>query len=219
MKMRVSCIIPAHNEEKTIEKLIKKTKKFVDKIIVVDDGSTDKTFSVAEKTGTTVLNHIINLGKGAALKTGCDYAIRNGAKILITMDADLQHDPKEIPNFLKHLKNYNMVLAYRKLNEKMPSVLKFGNWFINKMIKLLYKLDLKDTQCGFRAFTADTYKKIRWNSADYSLESEIIANLGKNNLSYKEIPIQTVYSDKYKGTTLIDGVKIVLNMIWWRFIK
>ena len=217
--MKVGCIIPAHNEEKTIGKVIEKTRRFVDEVIVVDDGSTDNTSAVAEKAGVTVLTHMINLGKGAALKSGCDYAVDNGAEILITMDADLQHDPEEIPNFVRYLRNYDIVLAYRELNAKVPSVPRFGNWFINKMIRLLYKLDLRDTQCGFRAFTADAYKKIRWSSADYSLESEMIANLRKASLSYKEIPIKTIYSDKYKGTTIVDGVRIVLNMIWWRLIK
>ena len=101
----------------------------------------------------------------------------------------------------------------------MPAVLRFGNWFINFATKILYSMDLKDTQSGYRALTADAYKKVRWKANDYSMESEMIANAGKNHLKYKEIPIQTIYSDKYKGTTVIDGIKIVSKMIWWKLIR
>ena len=111
------------------------------------------------------------------------------------------------------------MFGYRKPNKDMPLVLKFGNWFISKTIKLLYGVDIKDSQCGYRAFTKDAYKKIRWKALDYSMESEMIAKAGRHNLRYGEVPIQTIYSDKYKGTTIIDGVKIVMNMLLWRFIK
>jgi len=215
----VFVVIPAHNEESSIREVVKKTKNFLNNIVVVDDGSKDKTAEEAGKENITVLKHIINLGKGAALKTGCDYAIKKGAKRIIVLDADLQHDPSEIPNFLSALEKVDVVLGYRKLNKNMPMVLKIGNLVINETIKLLYGLRLHDTQCGYRAFTSAAYKKIRWNASDYSMESEMIANIGKRNLKYKEIPIETIYTDKYKGTTIIDGIKIVLNLIWWRFFQ
>src|SRR3989338_2857076 len=216
MKGRVFAVIPAYNEEKYISKIIKETKKYVDKVIVVDDGSKDKSVSMARRSKAVVLTHLVNLGKGAALKTGCDYAIKSNASLIIAIDADAQHDPKEIPSFLKGLKNHEIVLGYRKLNRKMPSVLKFGNWFINKTIRFLYDIKIRDSQCGYRAFTAKAYKKLRWKASDYSMESEMIAKMGKYKLSYTEIPITTIYSDKYKGTTVLDGIKIVFNLLVWK---
>jgi len=216
MKGRVFAVIPAYNEEKYISKIIKETKKYVDKVIVVDDGSKDKSVSMARRSKAVVLTHLVNLGKGAALKTGCDYAIKSNASLIIAIDADAQHDPKEIPSFLKGLKNHEIVLGYRKLNRKMPSVLKFGNWFINKTIRFLYDIKIRDSQCGYRAFTAKAYKKLRWKASDYSMESEMIAKMGKYKLSYAEIPITTIYSDKYKGTTVLDGIKIVFNLLVWK---
>lgn len=212
-------VIPAYNEETNIRKVIEETKKYISNIIVVDDGSKDKTFEEAKKENIIVLKHIINLGKGAALKTGCDYAIKHGASEIIVLDADAQHEPSKIPNFLKELENVDVVLGYRKLSRSMPFILKYGNWFINKITKLLYGLNLHDTQCGYRAFTANAYKKIRWKSSDYSMESEMIANIGKRRLKYKEIAIKTIYADKYKGTTIIDGIKIVYNLFGWRLSK
>jgi len=108
------------------------------------------------------------------------------------------------------------VLAYRKLNKKMPVILKVGNWFINKTINFLYGIKIKDSQCGYRAFTLKAYKKLRWRATDYSMESEMIAKIGKYKLHYTEIPIETIYSDKYKGTTILDGIKIVFNLFLWK---
>ncbi|MBW2981207.1 glycosyltransferase family 2 protein [Candidatus Woesearchaeota archaeon] len=218
-KENIWVVIPAYNEDRNIGKIIKKTKRYVNKIIVVDDGSKDKTFDVAIRNKVISFRHIVNLGKGAAIKTGCDFAIKNGAEALILLDADAQHDPNEIPNFLKSLKDADIVFGYRKRGKQMPLILRFGNLVINKATKLLYNLNLRDTQCGYRALTRKAYKKIRWIASDYSMESEMIANVGKKKLKYKEIPIQTIYSDKYKGTTVLDGIKIVLNMFWWRLTR
>ena len=218
-KGNIWVIIPAYNEEKLIGKVIKKTKRYINNIVVVDDGSKDKTYDVAVRAKVNSLKHIVNLGKGAAIKTGCEFAIKNGAELLILLDADAQHDPNAIPNFLKCLKNADIVFGYRKPSKQMPLILRYGNCFINKATKLLYNIDLRDTQCGYRALTKKAYKKIKWEASDYSLESEIIANVGKKRLKYKEIPIQTIYSDKYKGTTVLDGIKIVLNMIWWKITR
>jgi glycosyltransferase involved in cell wall biosynthesis len=218
-KSDVFVIIPAYNEQGRISSVINKVKKYSKNIIVVDDGSKDRTSDAAEKNGVILLQHIVNLGKGAALKTGCEYALKKGAKRLIFIDADGQHKPTDIPKFLSVLKDADIVFGSRKLNRKMPFVLKSGNLFINRMSRMLFGVDLKDTQSGYRAMTANAYRKIRWQSSSYSVESEMVALVGKKRLKYKEITIQTIYSDKYKGTTIFDGIKIVFNMIWWKIIR
>ena len=208
-------IIPAYNEGKRILNVINGVKRYTKNIVVIDDGSKDNSYNLAKGSEVTALRHIVNIGKGAALKTGCDYAIKHGAKILIVMDADEQHDPDDIPRFIENLQGNDIIFGARTL-KNMPVIQKLGNWFINNSTKLLYGIGLKDTQGGYRAFTADAYKKIRWSSPDYSMESEMVANVGKHKLKYKEIPIKTLYPDKYKGTTVMDGIKIFLNMIWWK---
>lgn len=216
MKRKIFAIIPAYNEEKHISGIIKRVKKYAGKVVVVDDGSRDNTGRAAKRSNAIVLSHLVNLGKGAALKTGCDYAVKNNADLIIVLDADAQHDPEEIPKFLKKLRNHEVALGYRKLNKKMPFILKFGNWFINKTISFLYDIKIRDSQCGYRAFTAKAYKKLRWKASDYSMESEMIAKIGKYKMSYTEVPIETIYSDKYKGTTILDGLKIVFNLLVWK---
>lgn len=218
-KNNIWAVIAAYNEERNIDSVVKRAKSFVDSVVVVDDGSIDKTSQHAEKAGAIVLKHLVNLGKGAALKTGCDYAAKKNAKLIVVLDADAQHNPDNIPRFLEKLNNYSIVFSYRKLSSKMPFVLRFGNWFISNTVGILYGIRINDTQCGFRAFTTEAYKKIRWNASDYSMESEMIARAGKQNLKYVQIPIETIYSDKYKGTTILDGIKIVLNMIWWKLFN
>ena len=218
-KKNIWAVIPAYNEHRHIALIIKKTKRHLSNVLVVDDGSKDDTSAIAKAQGALVIRHVVNLGKGATLRTGCDFAVKNGAKSMIVLDADAQHDPDEIPRFLEKLLKFDMVFSYRKRNSKMPTVLRFGNWFISSAVGILYGIRIKDTQCGYRAFTADTYKKIRWFASDYSMESEMIAKAGKQKLKYAQIPIETIYSDNYKGTTVIDGFKIILNMIWWKLFN
>lgn len=212
-------IIPAHNEEKNIVKVITKTKNYADNIIIVDDGSTDNTFQTAKNQAVNVLKHKVNLGKGAALKTGCDYALSKGAERIVVMDADGQHKPEDIPRFLSALQENDIVFGARKVPESMPSIFKLGNGVINKTLKTFYNMKIDDSQCGFRAFTAETYRKIRWDAQDYYVETEMLIKAGKNKLSHTTIPIETIYADNYKGTTVWDGVMIVTKMIGWRVIR
>jgi glycosyltransferase involved in cell wall biosynthesis len=217
---KIFIIMAAYNEARRIRSVIQRTKKAGYKnIIVVDDGSTDSTYEQAKKEKIMVLKHIINVGKGAAVKTGCDYALKQGADILVLMDSDGQHKPEDIQRFIKALNGNDLVLGYRKLDRKMPPIMKLGNWGINLISRILFGLNIKDTQSGFRAMTKTTYQKIRWDSTDYSMESEMIANAGKKRLRIAQIPIHTVYYDTFKGTTMFDGLKIGYNLLKWRIIK
>jgi UDP-N-acetylglucosamine---dolichyl-phosphate N-acetylglucosaminyltransferase len=223
-------IIPAHNEETNIASVIDQCKDYSKNIVVVDDGSKDKTSIIAKSKGVIVLKHIINLGKGATLKTGCDYVYKiirntkNGLQNLkdsaiVLIDADGQHDPKSIPQFLEKLKHKDIIFGIRKYNRNMPKILKIGNNLINYIIKIIFHMKVKDSQCGYRVFKANIYKKIRWVAHDYSMESEMIANVSKYKLHYGQIQIPTTYQDNYKGTTIIDGVKIVYYILKWRIAK
>ena len=213
-------VVPAYNEGERIDNVLSGVKAHSNNIVVVDDGSLDNTLEVSKLHTPHALRHIVNLGKGAALKTGCDFAIHNGARNIIVIDADGQHNSSLIPKFAEELNNGSeIVFGYRELGGNMPFVLRFGNWVINKTTSTLYGMNLKDTQCGYRGFTSGAYNKIRWGSSDYCMESEMIKNAGKNNLKYSQVPIDTIYADKYKGTTVLDGVKIVLRMFLWRLTE
>lgn len=219
MVEKIWAVIAAKDEAKHIAKVVKESKKYASQVLVVDDGSNDNTAELAKKAGAIVLVHIVNMGKGAAIKTGCEYAITHGSTALILLDADMQHDPKDIKKFKQALKKVDIAFGVRHRRKSMPLILKFGNWGINLLTRVLFGINLPDTQCGFRGFKSKIYRKIKWQSADYSLESEMISNVGRKRLKYAQIPITTVYSDKYKGTTVIDGIKIVANLVWWRISR
>ena len=220
MRDKITVIIPAHNEEKTIADVVEKTKPYVDSVIVVDDGSLDNTFHNA-KNADIVLKHAVNMSKGFALETGIEAALKENADIIVTLDGDNQHDPEDIPRFVNTLmeENLDIVFGSRQLNGAMPFILRFGNWWLTTSTRLLFGINIKDTQSGFRVFTREAYKKLKWSSHDYRVESEMIANTAKHNLKYKELPIKTAYHSSYKGTTVLDGIRIFLNMLWWRLTK
>lgn len=209
-------IIPAYNEEKTIADIIARTKPYCPDVMVIDDGSVDFTAEKAWQAGAKVISHKINLGKGAALKTGCEYALQQGAQKIVVLDADGQHDPVEIPKFMEALEQHDVVFGYRKIPDSMPFMMRFGNSFINRTLKMIYGVNIRDSQCGYRAFTAAAYPKIRWEARDYYIETEMILRVGKKRLRHISIPIETIYADEYKGTTVLDGVKIVAKMIGGR---
>lgn len=209
----VIAVIPAYNESKYIGEVVRKTKKHVDKVIVVDDASNDKTAELAKQAGALVIRHEINLQKGASLKTGCELALKFSPDIIITLDADGQHDPDEIPKLLEKLKQVDFVIGSRQFNKEMTLKSKAGNIILSKLSNLLFKTNIKDSQTGFRAFKAKIYDKIKWESSDYGVESEMIKNIHDNKISYKEVNVKTIYNDKYKGTTPIDGIKIAYTML------
>lgn len=220
--MKTIVVIPAYNEEKRIKDVLVRIKDFADKIVVIDDGSTDGTSKVARSINDKiiVLRHKVNLGKGAALKTGCLAALKLGAEVIVIMDADGQHKPEDTPQFIKEIreKNVDIVFGSRKIGKDMPLMMMLGNKFLSVIINLLFRVYISDTQSGFRAFKANIFDKIKWNSHNYSVEAEMIVNTGKNKLKYSEIVIDTIYNDKYKGTTIFDGLRIFFNLLIWKII-
>lgn len=224
MNKKIAVIMPAWNEAKHISKIIKRIQKTAEEnklkldIIIIDDGSTDKTAEIATNTkANIVLKHIINLGKGNAARTGCDYAYKQKYDILILMDSDGQHEPEDIPRFLKELEINDIVYGYRTAEGKSPLLMRIGNYGLTTITKLLFGIAIKDTQSGYRAFKIKNYKQLRWESKEYGMETEMIIN--SKGLKYAEIPIKTIYLDKYKGTTPIQGIKILNQMIKWKILK
>src|SRR3989344_4225229 len=137
---KVIAVIPAYNESKYIFNVVKEAKKHVDQVIVVDDASSDNTGLLAKKAGALVLRHIVNLGLGGTLKTGCDAAILLGAKRIVTLDGDGQHDSSEIPKLVETMEknNADAVFGERAFNKNMPIIKKIGNYFFLFYSKYLF---------------------------------------------------------------------------------
>lgn len=206
-------IIPAYNEQKYLDTVLKKANEHSNNIVVVDDGSTDDTSKIAQQHNVRLLVHRVNLGKGAALKTGCDYAFgKLSAKHVIIMDSDDQHDPSELPLFQTALKKHDMVLGVRDLS-KMPLFRQFANKYLTFVILLFFGKNIPDILSGYKAFSKNIYNKIRWDSAAYGVELEIAISIAQNNIPHTIQPIKTIYHDLSRGMTLLDGLSIIGHVL------
>jgi glycosyltransferase involved in cell wall biosynthesis len=217
---KIIVVMPAYNEEKRIAYNIKKVKKYSKNVIVVDDGSIDKTKEKAEKAGASVISYKKNKGKGYAQRLGCKEALKREADIIIIIDAN-QHRPEEIPKFLKALENADMIIGSRKLGVlKTTKVNKFGNWGLTFGVNLLsfgfnFKKWLTDTESGFRAFRANKYKLLNLKGNRYEIESEMVLEAVRKKLRIKEISITT--TKKVSGGGLGVGVIGGFKNAWYVF--
>ena len=170
-------IIPCYNEEATIGSIVIRTKRHVDRVLVVDDGSTDDTVRIAKEAGATVISHKTNKGKSAGIKTGFKYALIKGFNYVVTIDGDGQHNPDEIPVVLGNLQNngHDIILGVRYGDStEMPLWRKFGKRVLDYSTSFGNGGHVTDSQCGFRAFNKKAIQGItpRLNGGEFSTESE-----------------------------------------------
>lgn len=196
----IACI-PAYNEERTIAAVILRTQKHVDKVIVCDDGSTDLTGEIARRMGVEVLVHEKNKGKGEAIKTLFQRALELGAGIIITLDADGQHDPDEIPKLVAPILRgeADIVIGSRFIEGSrtdMPRYRLLGTRIINWLAKRRARTHVKDVQSGFRAFARKAAEiALKAEAKGYSIEQEQLALVSQAGLRIVEVPITV----RYKG--------------------
>lgn len=218
----VSVVIPAYNEENTIGVVIEETIQIMEtlkipyEIIVIDDGSTDKTKEVASKYKVTLVSNGKNKGKGYALRKGLSHA---QGEIIITIDSDGSHKPKEIPDLIYPLYNgADIVMGSRFLGRKKDHTSKLhllGNHIINATIMILTRKKITDSQTGLRAFKKNILKEISLESYGYEFESELTVKCLKNGFKLEEIPI-SCERRKYnlsKIKILSDGVRILRTIL------
>lgn len=201
--MNVVCI-PAYNEEANIEQTINKIKQFADKIIVCDDGSIDNTLSISKSLGVDVIHHEKNLGKGAALRSLFEYAKPINPDVIVTIDADGQFLPSEIPKLISPILNddYDIVIGYRfEENEEMPSYRKFGNKLLDHVTNLAAELPFRDTQSGFRAYSMKALSLIEFKIDGFGADAEILVSASKTNLKITERKITVLYNTGNKTST------------------
>jgi len=200
---KIACI-PAYNEEKSIHEVVKDSFQFVDKVIVCDDGSNDKTAEEAKKAGAIIITHKKNSGKGSALRSLFDYVKESKFDVLITIDGDGQFFPKEIPKLITPItKNgYDVVIGNRANGKtEMPKYRKFGNAVLDKMTNAASELPFNDTQSGFRAYSKKAIEQIKFFSDGYASDSEILIDASKKRLRITEEKIQVKYNTEGKTST------------------
>jgi glycosyltransferase involved in cell wall biosynthesis len=193
----VACI-PAYNEERSIAKTILQTQRFVDRVIVVDDGSEDMTATISERLGATVIRND-HKGKGSALRAALTYARLLDQVIVVTMDADGQHDPAEIPSLIAPIREREaeMVVGSRYLKESvtdLPSYRRMGLRLVNLLSRRSCNGIVKDTQCGFRAYSAKALEVLQQcKSNGFEIETEQLSLISKSGLRVAEVPVTVSY--------------------------
>ena len=222
--MKTTIAIPVFNEEKTIQKTINQVKKLkIEKqIIVVDDGSTDNSYKKLKKIpGIKLLKHEKNKGKGAAVKTALKKATGD---IFIIQDADLELNPKEIPKLTKPIINKKTGVVYGSRNRDKKDKNRYllfylGGVFITKLTNFLYKTNLTDVVCGFKAFKINIIKDIKINENRFEWEVEVTAKIAKQKIPIFEVPVNVNSRSIKEGKklTALDGIKTALALIKYKF--
>jgi len=215
----VLILLPVFNEGTVVASVIGAIQKEGWKnILVVDDGSTDKTYSEASATGVTVLRHSLNRGKGAAIKTGLEAAKKLGAEIVVTLDGDGQHNPKNIQMMVEEIeKGYDVVLGIRNFKMRhIPRYKAIANYIGNALTWMFYGLWVNDSQSGFRAYNKKAISLIQTNNDRYEFESEIVREIARNHLRWTEKIVDVRYSTydqkKRNKQSFISAIKTVIRL-------
>lgn len=217
--MKTFIVIPALNEAKTIGCAINDLRMHgYENIVVVDDGSSDKTEKIAEDMSVIVIKHAINCGVGAATQTGIDHALQSGADIIVTFDGDCQHNADDIENLIEPItrRKYDVVIGSRFLKEqKIPWSRRLFNKIGNFLTYLISGIYSSDSQSGIKAFSRDAAEKIRIHAFGYEYCSEVFREIKENKLSMLEAPVRVKYSDysMLKGQNFSRGLETGLKLL------
>lgn len=209
--------IPCFNEELYIGSVVLKTKDYVDQVVVIDDGCSDKTALVAEKAGAIVTRHGSNRGKAAAVRTAFDYARKTGCRALVLLDGDGQHDPTYIPSLVKSVLNNeaDMVVGsrYLGLRSSIPRYRTWGHRLLTLFTNLGSGVKLTDSQSGLRAFSAKAIEALSFAEEGLSVESEMQFLANEAGLRTMEVPVSVGYHAKSRRSPFAHGIA-VLNSIF-----
>jgi len=223
--MKICAVIPAFNNETTISKVVERTRREIDHVVVVDDGSTDETARLAEDAGAHVIRVSKNKGKGNALRTSFRYALANDFDAVITLDADMQHDPSEIPKFVRHhatSKSKIVIGARLHSRRKMPRI-RYANNIIGKYtFSWLIGQPIDDSQCGFRLYDREVMENIHILNDGFEAEADILLRGGKRDYRIGFVPIESIYSSNPECPSYFRPVKdtfrisiiFLMNLFW-----
>lgn len=197
MKRNPVCgLIPAYNAEASVGKVIDRTRKHLSRVIVVNDGSTDRTEEIVRRREVEIISLPSNRGKGYALRQGFSLALSNGCSAILTLDADAQHDPEDIPNFLEaHEVDSDAILIGSRMAQKdrFPRQRYYSNrtaaFFISKALGHY----LEDTQCGFRLYPAKILRSIQLTTCRFQTETEVLLRAARRGNRLSSVPVKNIY--------------------------
>ena len=221
---RIAAVIPALNAERSLGEVVRRTRNEVELTIVIDDGSTDRTSQIARAFGATVLRHEVNRGKGRALKTGFAHALRNGFEGVITLDADGQHLPEEIPKLLRarHNTRADLIIGGRAHHfEGMTPRRRMANRFSAWSIAKASGAGVTDSQSGFRYYSAKLIREMTLRTDGFALESEVIVRAGRAGYPIVTVPIELGFIDGMSTShyrPVLDTLRIAWTVLRTRLV-
>ena len=214
----------AYNEQKRISEVLADVTKKFSNVLLVDNNSEDQTIEEAKKFKIFLIKHSYNLGKSGSMKTALEFAKIKKFKFLAFMDADGQHRADDLIKICKkiHEEKNQLVIGYRENLKNLNLKKRIGTIILQKLFFFLYKKKVYDIQSGLRVFDTSIENKIYWYSTGinhYFADAEITCNAVRNMCKIDQIPIETFLSEKYKGMNIIQGLYLILMILYWRIIK
>jgi len=209
----VLVIVPAYNAARHLPELVARVRHFVcdTNFLVINDGSTDNTLEILRDLKVNFISFRTNRGKGAALNAAFDYAVKKGYRSVLTLDADLQHLPEEIPGFFAADDGRRLIIGTRRMNLK---VMPFSRWVTNNLTSLIISIfsatRVRDSQSGFRLIPTSVLAAMPLKTVRYDFESEMLFKAGVLRCEVGEVPISTVYE---KSASYINPLKDTLRFV------
>ena len=194
----ICALIPAFNAESSLGEVIDQAKKFIRRVLVVSDGSTDHTAEVARSHGVELITIPSNRGKGYALRQGFSYALSDGCSAIVTLDADGQHDPGDIPNFLRaHERDSGAILIGSRMAqvERFPRQRYYSNQAAAFFISKALGQHLEDTQCGFRLYPSRVLRQIVLTTSHFQTETEVLLRAARKGIPLRSVPVKNIYGN------------------------
>ncbi len=217
---RIIAAIPAYNDEKYIGTVVLKTRQYVSEVIVLDDGSTDRTADIARLAGASVIQHEQNKGKGVSIQRILAEAKKRNLDTLVLLDTDAQHNPDEIPNLIKPIisEGFDLIIGSREQQRlNIPPYRRVGQRVLSYFLRLLSGEKVFDSECGFRAFSPKAVAELKLKQSGFAVEAEMIAAAAEKALKVTEVPISAIYTRD--GSTLnpvahgLRNLALLINMI------
>ena len=217
-------VIPAYNEAARVGKVVRSAIGLVDAVIVVDDGSTDETGTAATAAGARVIRHTMNGGAGAATMTGIEAARRMGATAVVTLDADEQHDPADIPRLLEPVKRDTADIVFSNRfgqRNRIPKIRRLFNAIGNVVTLVATGKWVQDSQCGYKVFGPKALAQIDLRMSGFEFCTEIVREAVQHKWRIVQVPTKVMYSEYTlaKGQSFGNGVKTALKILLRSFLR
>lgn len=209
-------ILPAWNEEAMVGRLVADLREMHLNVLVVDDGSTDRTAEVAEAAGAVVIRHRTNLGKGQSLADGYRYAVEEGYDAVVTLDADGQHDPRDVLRFFDIYDRTGIpVLIGNRMRDRhhMPIIRRITNRMMSHMLNRKMKQYVADTQNGFRLYQTDVVLMVIPETKGFAAESEILLRLDEIDIRMGSVPVAATYGREKSHIRPIHDARLFFKML------